>query len=309
MRINIKILFVFTIVSCSADSAIIENHSDKDRIENHLTSITKIGGYRNYQNINALNYVADYIRSEFIKYCDTVYFQYYTVDNIQYKNVIGSIGTNNKTRIVVGAHYDVCGDQEGADDNASGVVGLLELARLLKDKQVKYRIDFVAYSLEEPPYFRTQKMGSYIHAKSLNDSNVSVKGMICLEMIGYFSEEPKSQDYPLPHKKLIYGDEADFIMIVQKMDNNLFANEIKNLMKHAQLIDTKSIKAPSLMPGIDFSDHMNYWEFGYSALMITNTAFYRNQNYHEASDKMETLELDKMASVIDEVYYAITNIK
>lgn len=283
--------------------------SDKEIIDNHLTTITKTHKYRNYRNIGTLNEVADYIHSVFTKHCDTVYFQEYYADDRPYKNVIGSIGIKNRERIIVGAHYDVCGDQEGADDNASGVVGLLELARLLENHNTDYRIDFVAYSLEEPPYFRTQNMGSYIHAKSLNDAKELVKGMICLEMIGFFSEEPKSQTYPLPHKKIIYGSEADYIMVVQKMGNNSFSNQVKNLMKRAKLVDTKSIKAPVSIPGIDFSDHLNYWAFGYDALMITNTSFYRNPNYHKPTDTMETLDLDKMAFVIDEVYFALSHIR
>lgn len=286
-----------------------QQHSDKGVIHNHLIAITKTENYRNYRNINTLNEVAGYIHSVFKKHCDTVYYQEYLADGRPYKNVIGSIGIKNKERIIVGAHYDVYGNQEGADDNASGVVGLLELARLLENHETDYRIDFVAYSLEEPPYFRTQSMGSYVHAKSLNDANEPVKGMICLEMIGFFSEEPKSQTYPLPHKKIIYGSEADYIMVVQKMGNNSFSNQIKNLMKHAKLIDTKSIKAPVSIPGIDFSDHLNYWAFGYDALMITNTSFYRNPNYHKPTDTMDTLDLDKMAFVIDEVYYALSKFR
>lgn len=301
LLLSLSALFVFP--------AKAQQRSDKEIIHNHLTAITKTGNYRNYRNINTLNEVADYIHSVFQNYCDTTYFQEYLADGRLYKNVIGSIGVPNKERIVIGAHYDVYGDQEGADDNASGVVGLLELARLLENHKADYRIDFVAYSLEEPPFFRTQSMGSYVHAKSLNDANEVVKGMICLEMIGFFSEEPKSQTYPLPHKKIIYGNEADYIMIVQKMRNNSFSNQIKKLMKHAKLIDTKSIKAPASIPGIDFSDHLNYWAFGYDALMITNTSFYRNPNYHKPTDTMETLDLNKMAFVIDEVYYALSNFK
>ena len=305
-KIFLLLLFFYVLLSYPAKA---QQHPDKEIIHNHLTAITKTDRYRNYKNIGTLNEVADYIHSVFTKYCDTVYFQEYIADGRPYKNVIGSIGAKNKERIIVGAHYDVYGDQEGADDNASGVVGLLELTRLLENHKTDYRIDFVAYSLEEPPYFRTQNMGSYVHAKSLNDANEPIKGMICLEMIGFFSEEPKSQTYPLPHKKIIYGSEADYIMIVQKMGNNSFSNQIKNLMKRAKLVDTKSIKAPVSIPGIDFSDHLNYWAFGYDALMITNTSFYRNPNYHKPTDTMETLDLDKMAFVIDEVYYALSNFK
>lgn len=122
-------------------------------------------------------------------YSDSVSTQSYTANGLQYKNIICSFGTENARRIIAGAHYDVCGAQEGADDNASGIAGLLELARLLKGQKLNYRIDLVAYSLEEPPYFRTQYMGSYIHAKSLADSKANVYGMISLEMIGYFKDE------------------------------------------------------------------------------------------------------------------------
>ncbi len=284
-------------------------HSDVDRIEDHLAFITRTENYRNYLNVKALNHIADYIFLNFKEYCDTVYFQPFMVNGVEYKNVIGSFHIKDTSRIIVGAHYDVCGNQEGADDNASGIVGLLELARLLHNKKTNYRIDLVAYTLEEPPFFRTEFMGSYIHAKSLYDSNVSVKGMICLEMIGYFSDKPKSQQYPLPHKAIIYGDEANYIMIVQRFGNGSFGNDIKELMKNTELIDTKSIKAPSILPGIDFSDHLNYWKFDYSAIMVTNTSFYRNPRYHQESDKMETLDLKKMSSVIDEVYYSLTTIK
>ena len=144
-------------------------------------------------------------------------------------------------RIVVGAHYDVCGNQEGADDNASGVVGVLELARMLHQEKTNYQIEFVAYTLEEPPYFRSEQMGSYIHAKSLVNESVKLKGMICLEMIGYFSDEDHSQDYPLPHKKMIYGSTGNYILLVQNFAKPDFGNTIKKLMKSADLIDTKSI--------------------------------------------------------------------
>ena len=309
MKSFFQAIVLLLLSSCSTDRSIIDRHSDKSDIEKHLMVITKTEGFRNYQNSKVLNFVADYIYKHFEKYCDTVYYQTYTVNGVEYKNVVGSIGPKNSERIIVGAHYDVCGEQEGADDNASGVVGLLELAQLLKGRELKYRIDFVAYSLEEPPFFRTHFMGSYVHAKSLNDAKVRVKGMICLEMIGYFSDKPKSQEYPLPHKTLIYGDKANYIMIVEKMGNNGFADDVKGLMKNAEFLDTKSIKAPSIVTGIDFSDHRNYWEFGYSALMITNTSFYRKANYHEPTDKLETLDLNRMASVIDEVYFALMNLE
>lgn len=283
--------------------------SDTSRIENDLRKITKTNKSRNYQNIEILNLVADYIFNEFSKNCDTVYFQKFYVNGIEYKNVIGSIGTKKSERIIIGAHYDVAGDQEGADDNASGVVGVIELSRLLSKEQLNQRIDFVAYSLEEPPFFRSENMGSNIHAKSLFDNKVDVKGMICLEMIGYFSDEPNSQDYPIGFLRLFYGNKGDFITVVQKLCNGNFGRRFKRLMKNEGTIKTKSFRGPSFLPGIDFSDHQNYWKYGYSAVMITNTAFYRNKNYHEQTDKMETLDLKRMALVINEIYLSIKKVK
>jgi len=152
------------------------SYSDVDKIEKHLTEITKAEDFRNYENIQALNKTAAYIKQEFLAYCDSVAFQPYKVNDVEYKNVIGSFGIQNEERIIIGAHYDVAGDQEGADDNASGVVGLLELARLFSSTELKYQIDLVAYTLEEPPFFRTEHMGSFIHAEFLRSINAQVKG-------------------------------------------------------------------------------------------------------------------------------------
>ena len=125
--------------------------SDTTLIKSHLTALTKTEKFRTYRNIDQLNRTAAYIESIFMQYSDSIFIQEYSVNGQVYKNVICSFGTENKKRIIVGAHYDVCGNQEGADDNASGVVGLLELARQLQGQKLNYRIDLVAYSLEEPP--------------------------------------------------------------------------------------------------------------------------------------------------------------
>ena len=257
------------------------------KVNSHLETITKTNLSRNYLNIETLNFVAGYIFDELTKYCDTVYYQTFMVNGKEYKNVIGSVCTNKPDRIIIGAHYDVAGEQEGADDNASGVTGILELARLLSKQKLNSRIDFVAYCLEEPPFFKTNNMGSYVHAKWLHDNKIKVKGMICLEMIGYFNDTIGSQDYPFGFLKLFYGNKGDFITVVQKF------------------VKTKSFKSPKWLPGVDFSDHSNYWKFGYSAVMITNTAFYRNKNYHLPTDTKETLDVKRMCLVIDELYLSL----
>ena len=244
-----------------------------------------------------------------MKYADSVYYQSYLVDNIEYKNVVCVFGISHAKTIVVGAHYDVCGNQDGADDNASGVVGLLELAKSLKGKKLKYRIEMVAYTLEEPPYFRTKNMGSFIHAKSLYENNTDVYGMFCLEMIGYFDDARKSQDYPIGPLSLIYGTRGNYITLVNKFSKGKFSRKFSKQFKNQRLIKTKEFMAPAKLPGIDFSDHLNYWAFDFSALMITDTAFYRNKNYHENTDTIETLDLLRMSQVIESVYQTLIKMK
>jgi Peptidase family M28 len=279
--------------------------ADTVRLKQDLLKITQTPRPRHYRNPDILDSVAAYIHAEMSKWDPSVSEQKFEVQGRNYKNIIASFGPADAQRIIVGAHYDVCGDQEGADDNASGVAGLLELARLLKDQPLKYRFDLVAYTLEEPPFFRTENMGSFVHAKSLNDNKIAVKGMVCLEMIGYFDEKQGSQDYPLGFLKWIYGSKGDFITVVENMNSGSFAKEFRRNLLKEQTIRTKKFKAPARLPGIDFSDHRNYWQFGYSAVMITNTAFYRNKNYHQKTDKVETLDIGRMGLVVDGVFRAL----
>jgi Zn-dependent M28 family amino/carboxypeptidase len=230
--------------------------------------------------------------------------QEFRVNGRTYKNVVASFGIQFNQRIVVGAHYDVCGAQPGADDNASGVAGLLELARMLSYTQTKYRIDLVAFALEEPPYFRSPAMGSYIHAKSLADNHIHVKGMISLEMIGYFTEKKRTQEYPVGVLKLFYGSRGNYITVVRKFNGGKFSRRFTRSFKNARL-PVKSFKGPRFLPGIDFSDHLNYWNQGFSAVMVTDTSFYRNKNYHTSGDTIDTLNFTSMAKVVNGVYHSL----
>lgn len=302
-RLKLISTFTFLLVTsyCFATTV-----SDTTIIKSHLTAITKTGKFRTYKNIDQLNKTAEYIKTVFSQYSDSIYVQEYTVNGQSYKNVICSFGTENRKRIIVGAHYDVCDNQAGADDNASGVVGLLELSRLLKGQKLNQRIDLVAYSLEEPPYFRTEYMGSYIHAKSLVDSKTEVYGMVSLEMIGYFKDEKKSQSYPIGVLSLFYGNKGNYITLVKKFGAGQFTRKFCRKYKSTKAIRTKIFTGPPGLPGIDFSDHLNYWKFGFSALMLTDTSFFRNKNYHQPTDTIETLDIKRMAKVIDVVFSTLT---
>jgi hypothetical protein len=175
---------------------------DKERLRQDVQTLAAMVPPRNAKNIASLDKSAEYILEEFRKTGGRAEIQRFGLDGKDYKNVICSFGPEAGERIIVGAHYDVQGDQPGADDNASGVAGLLELSRLVQalKTELKCRIDFVAYTLEEGQLFKhpfARHYGSYIHAKSLAQAGISVRAMIGLEMIGYFSDRPNSKNIPI----------------------------------------------------------------------------------------------------------------
>lgn len=263
---------------------------------------------RNIYNVEALDATAAYLRQRLESFGYTVTDQSYQLGNNTYKNVLCHYGPEDAERLVIGAHYDVCEDQQGADDNASGVAGVLEIARLLQLKQptLDYRIDLVLFTLEEPPTFRSAGMGSYVHAQSLRKEGIKVKGMLCLEMIGYFTDAPNSQQYPAGIMKAAYPSQGNFIAVVGTNGQHDFTKTVKIGMMSACAVNVVSINAPKGMRGIDFSDHQNYWEEGWDAVMITDTAFFRNKNYHQPTDTPDTLDYGRMAEVVKGVYVAAT---
>jgi hypothetical protein len=283
------------------------------RIYSDVNFLTTLTPARNFLNKVSLEKAARYIQDEFVRMGARPEIQTWQAEGYEYKNIIASFNPGKSRRLIVGAHYDVCGDQPGADDNASAVAGLLETARLVFENNppIDYRIDFVAYCLEEPPFFATPNMGSYVHAKSLHENKADVIGMICFEMIGYFSDEPNSQPFPSPDLAELYPHTANFIMVVGIEKYADFNNKVHQLMFEGSAIDVQIINFPTgdINAGLAYlSDQRNYWKFGYPALMINDTSFVRNPNYHQQSDTIETLDFEKMTAVINSAYKAIINI-
>jgi Zn-dependent M28 family amino/carboxypeptidase len=274
---------------------------DAATLRQHTSMLSKDLAPRNYQHITNLNKAADYISESLRSSGGRVSEQIFEVHGAEYKNIVAEFGPQGGEIIVVGAHYDVEGENPGADDNASGVAGLLEIGRLLGEVQLKTKIVLVAFTLEEPPFFRSDKMGSAVYAKSLAESGATVKLMIALEMIGYFSEEKGSQDYPILLLKLYYPSIGNFIAVVDQLMSTQ-AQRMKASMAQIIDLDVHSINAPSFIPGVGFSDHINFWRYGYPAVMITDTAFYRNRAYHTLGDLPERLNYAKMAQVVYGVF-------
>jgi Zn-dependent M28 family amino/carboxypeptidase len=281
-----------------------------DRLYKDVEVLTTIQPARNYANLPSLNKAADYIYQQFSQLDCQLEEQTFIVDGKTYRNIIASFGKLDGERVIVGAHYDVCGDQPGADDNASAVAGLLETARILHAQKPKlnYRIDFVAYSLEEPPYFATEQMGSAVHAKYLHDNQIPVKAMICYEMIGYFSDKPYSQQFPDPALSKIYPNKGNFIIVVGIQGQENFVKNVQTLMRKHSSIDVQSIAFPYSEGLAGLSDHRNYWKYKYPAVMINDTSFLRNPNYHKKSDTIDTLDFKKMAEVVKGVYAVVTQL-
>ena len=292
--------------------------ADPARLEAHVRYLTETVYPRSFDQLAHLNAAADYIKQSFQQSGGRVSEQPFTVEDAQYRNIIARYGPDDGPVIVIGAHYDSFADvgvasqtgksygpdthTPGADDNASGTAGLLELARMLQQHPPRIGVELVAYSLEEPPFFRTDDMGSVHHARSLVASGRSVQAVVVLEMIGYFDEQPDSQDYPLSLLRALYPDRGNYIAVIGRGGDWSAVRRVKAALMSVDGLPVYSMNAPSLVQGVDFSDHRSYWPHGIPAVMVTDSAFYRNKQYHQADDSADRLNYPRMAQVVQGVY-------
>lgn len=313
-RIVIFFLLAFSFFSLAICNAAESGRGDinvkKERLYEDVRFLTSIHPARNYKNVASLNKAADYIISEFNKTGCHVSIQTFKGDNNEYKNIVCSFGPETGQRVVIGAHYDVRGETPGADDNASGVAGLIELGRVLSEMKpdLGHPVDLVAFTLEERRPFGPRHMGSSVYAHALKKAKTQVKAMLSLEMIGYYSDRHGSQAYPLPGLKAFYPDTGNYIAVVGRWGGCNRVKTVKALISKGSRISVQSICTSSYVPGIDFSDHASFWHVGYQAVMITDTAFCRNKNYHKKTDTIDTLNFDKMADVVKGIYWITINI-
>lgn len=203
--------------------------------------------------------------------------------------------------LVVGAHYDSAPGTPGADDNATGVAALLELARLLGSVPREHAVELVFYSLEEPPYFRTAEMGSAVHAAR----STELFGMICLEMLGYYSTAPDSQKLPTPVLAARYPTRGDFLLVVGRPQDQWLVDRVYGAMAVAPELPIYAFVASASVRGVDFSDHQSYWAQGVPAVMITDTAFLRNPNYHRRGDRAATIDYARLAAAVEGLAAAV----
>ena len=294
-------------------------YANAENLKEHVYTIVEKFPNRSYKNLTALEQTARYIHDHFAAYSSEVKYETFKVKNVNddnyttYTNVVATFqGTQGKEDeyIIVGGHYDTFAGYPGANDNTSAVASLLELARLLAMHPPKSNVQLVAYCLEEPPFFGTDKMGSFKHAQNLKLAGKNVALAIIMDMIGAYSDKVGSQHYPIPGMEFLYPDKANYISVVANLswENILSTRMVKKSLIQNNDLPVYSMNAPSIIPGIDFSDHRNYWKFDFPAVLITDTAFYRTKNYHTPDDTPDTLNYDNMAKLTESVHKILQEI-
>jgi hypothetical protein len=209
--------------------------------------------------------------------------------------------------VIIGAHYDAFQGTPGADDNASGVAATLALARRFAGKPQARTLRFVLFVNEEPPAFWTRDMGSWVYAKACRARNDNIVAMISLESIGYYSDKPGSQRYPSP-LNMLYPDTADFIAFASNWSSRALNKRAIGVFRETASFPSEGGSPPGVLPGVGWSDHWSFWQEGYRAIMITDTAAFRNPNYHTPQDKADTLDYERMARVVHGVEMVVSDL-
>jgi hypothetical protein len=249
---------------------------------------------------------ARYIESELRSLGYPVVSQEFSAGGRTYRNLEATLaGTALRHEVVVlGAHYDTAEGALGADDNASGVAGVLELARRLADEPQARTVRFVFFPNEEPPSFATGDMGSRHYAKAARARNDRIVAMLSIESIGYYDTGKGSQRYPFP-LNLAYPDVGDFIGFVSNLKSRAVLHRAIGAFRAHARFPTQGAATPAWVPGVWWSDHWAFWREGYRAIMITDTAPYRNPFYHTPQDAPDKLDYDRMARVVDGLVHVV----
>jgi Zn-dependent M28 family amino/carboxypeptidase len=202
--------------------------------------------------------------------------------------------------VIVGAHFDSVAGTVGANDNATGVAAVLELARLLRGRNLRRTVRFVLFANEEPPFFQTSNMGSLVYARQLRRDRVQVSAMISLETIGFYSDAPGSQNYP-PVLGSFYPSRGDFIGFVGNPESRDLVRRSIRTFRESTSFPSEGVAAPADWPGVGWSDHWSFWQERYPAIMITDTAVFRYPYYHTPLDTFDKVDFGRMARVVDGV--------
>lgn len=278
----------------------------EERLRRHVQALAGEIGERHVWRPQALHAAAAYIRAQFEAAGFAVAAQGYETHGVRCENLEVAVPAGRRAGEIVlaGAHYDTVPGSPGADDNASGVAGLIEIARELRTCAPARTLKLVAFVNEEPPFFPFGQMGSKVYADAARARGDDIHLMLSLEMLGCYRDEPGSQAYP-PFLKWFYPGRGNFIAFVSNLRSRRALAELTRAFRAHCDFPAERLAAPALVPGVSWSDQRSFWRAGYPGVMVTDTAFYRNPHYHSASDTPERLRYPEMARVVQGLAHAL----
>ncbi|MGC8873663.1 MAG: M28 family peptidase [Chloroflexia bacterium] len=270
----------------------------EERLQEHIWRLAGEIGPRSPANGDALDRAAAYIRQVLTDLGYPVQVQEYRWRGRPVCNLIAEIPGREGLgeTVILGAHYDTVPSTPGADDNASGVAALLELAALARPLRLRRTVRFVAFTLEEPPAFLTPHQGSRVYARALRERREPVVAMLALEMLGYYRDQPGSQRFPFFAMRYRYPTTGNFVAVVGNLRSRYLVREVGEAFRTGSTLPVETLATSPLLPGVAFSDHSAFWHYGYPAVMVTDTAFFRNPHYHRPGDRPETIDLARLAA-------------
>lgn len=270
----------------------------RERLRKHVLTLAERIGERNIRHYESLKATLEYIESSLKADGFQVAEQSYSAGGKEVKNIeIEILGTDRPEEIIIiGAHYDSVSGSPGADDNASGVAALLELAHALKGLRPARTLRFVAFVNEEPPYFQTEEMGSRVYSHRSHERGENIVAMLSLETMGYYSDAENSQMYPFPFS-MFYPSRGNFIGFVGNTSSRSLVRRAIRKFREDVTFPSQGVAAPAWLTGIGWSDQWSFWKDGYPALMITDTAIFRYPHYHRMSDVPDKIDYDRFARV------------
>jgi len=270
-----------------------------DRLMTHLHRLCVEIGERNQTKYQNLERAASYIAETFSASGYEVEEQVYEIDGLPYRNIEACLKGRKSPgeTIVIGAHYDTVPGCPGADDNGTGIAALLELARSMHGAEPNSTVRFVAFTNEEYPFFWSDKMGSFLYARRCKEKSEKIRGMIALETLGYYRDEKGSQTYPIPVLGLL-PERGDFLFFVGRMSSRDFITRSLGSFRSSARIPSRGIAAFDCFEDISRSDNYCFDLNGYQSFMVTDTANFRNPNYHRASDLPATIDRERYTRAV-----------
>ena len=270
----------------------------RDELYRHVEVLSVEIGERNTLLHTQLKTAADYIHRELEAAGLIVTRQPFEAGGKTCENIVGEITGDRRAEeiLVVGGHYDGVYGCPAANDNATGVAAMLALARRIANTQPARTLRFIGFVNEEPPFFQTEQMGSLVYARSCKQKGEMIVGMLSLETMGYYTDEPKSQHYPFPFG-LLYPSTGNFIAFIGNTRSGPFIRDVVGRFRSNCAFPSEGAGLPGFIEGVGWSDHWSFWQEGYAALMVTDTAPYRYAHYHSPEDTIDKLDFERFAKV------------